>query len=90
MPVRVWKVKYAGEVFGADGADVIPAAFAGTIAEHAGKALVTYYGKPYVLRADDPQSVYDYFDTEIDPHGDRLTVQWDYLADEADSSDVTP
>ena len=90
MPVTAWKVKYAHDTFGASEGGVIPAAFAVTIAENEGKAFATYYGKPYVLRASDPQSVYDYFDSEIDPHGDRVTVLWDYLAGKDDDSTVTP
>jgi hypothetical protein len=90
MPVTAWRATLNGEEYGVEDGVISPPTFAATIAQHEGEELVTYFRKPYTVRADDSQSVYDYFDTEVDPHGDRVTTRWDYTPDEADSSDVTP
>jgi hypothetical protein len=90
MPVTAWRATLAGEEFGFEDGVISPPAFAVTIAQHEGEELVTYFHKPYTVRPGDAQSVYDFFDTEVDPHGNRVTTRWDYTPDEADASRVTP
>lgn len=79
MPVTRWQAQHDGQEWGAGGdAGVVPEVLAAAVQGHAGEARVTPYGKPYTIDPTDPQSVYDYFDSEIDPSGDRETVIWDY------------
>jgi hypothetical protein len=82
MPVTAWQVEHAGEVWGADGATITPAALVDAVQAHEGEQRFTYFGKPYVLRAADAASVYDYFDTEVDPGSDRTIQRWEYAPDE--------
>jgi hypothetical protein len=88
MALRSWKVKHADEVWGADGEKIVPAVLAAAVAEHEGEARYTIYDKPYTVRARDAQSVWDYFGTEIDPHGDRVIQHWEY--DAPPPSDIIP
>jgi hypothetical protein len=81
MPVTAWEVTHANQRWGANGQTIIPAALADAVAANEGKLLVTYFGKPYVVRASDPQSVWDYYDSVIDPHGDRVALLWNYDPD---------
>lgn len=81
MPVTAWEVDHENERWGVREHIIIPAALAQAVAEHEGQEFVTYYGKPYTVRADDPQSVWDYFATEIDPHADRVALLWEYAPD---------
>jgi len=90
MPVTAWRATLAGEEYGHEDGKITPSSFATTIAEHDGEELVTYFRKPYVVRASDPQSVYDYFDTEVDPHVDLITTRWEYTPDEDESDVVDP
>ena len=90
MPVTAWQVQHRDDVWGVTEDGITPAALAEAVAAREGESLVTYFGKPYVLRADDPQSVYDYFDSEIDPSSERSIVRWDYTPDPDHDPDVIP
>ena len=79
MPVTRWRARYSEEEWGADGEMIIPATLAATVADREGDEMVTYFGKPYTLRAADPQSVWDFFNSEIDPSGKRVTDVWEYV-----------
>ena len=90
MPVIAWEVSHAGQRWGADGqGTIIPAELADAIAQREGVRMVTTYDKPYVIHADDVQSVWDYYDSEIDPHGDRVALLWTYAPD-PDLGDAIP
>lgn len=79
MPVTRWKIEVDGQTYGADGQSIIPATLADTVVQHAGEQRYTYYGKPYTLDPQDADSVYAYFDSEIDPTGRRLVpTVWEY------------
>lgn len=90
MPVTAWTVEHNGDVWGADGTEIVPAALAVAIAEHEGEERYTYYGKPYTLKAGDPQSVFDYFGTEVDPHGDRVIQRWEYEPEPESTRNIIP
>lgn len=79
MPVTSWQFSLDGQVWGAGGPDGIqPDVLARFVEANAGERRVTYFGKPYTLDPADPDSVYDYFDSEIDPKGDRKMLDWQY------------
>jgi hypothetical protein len=91
MPVTAWRFDLNGEEYGAGGEDgIIPAALAEVVSQREGQKFVTLYDKPFTLKADDAQSVYDYFDTTIDPHGYRVPVRWEYAPDEGAIGDAVP
>lgn len=87
MPVTAWQVQHRDDVWGVTEAGITPAALAEVVAAREGERLVTYFGKPYTLSASDPQSVYDYFNSEVDPSSERSIMRWDYEPD-PDSEDV--
>jgi hypothetical protein len=80
MPVTRWRVLHDGQEWGADGTTIDPPELAEAINEIAGTRQVTYYGKPYTPDPSDAQSVYDFFDSEVNPEGgNRKTLIWDYV-----------
>lgn len=89
MPVTAWEVSHAGERWGANGQTIIPEVLASEVGALEGQELVTYFGKRYVLHASDAQSVWDYYDSEVDPHGDRVALLWEYAPD-PDSGGAIP
>lgn len=79
VPLTDWQVQHNGQIWGAGGADgVQPSALAYYMQQHAGESRVTYFGKPYTIDPADPQSVFDYFDSEIDRSGERTVLRWEY------------